>query len=164
MNTPHFHVFQTCLLWQTKLHFVNTQSTKIKQAGVIQFKSYKTKSGTTNFVQTKLIRIVKSNIINYLNTSNIFSSVKSKHLLQQKFSGALWCTVTAIQTAHLPCRFPNLLILTSLHLLFELNFNIANFFLRHFYFKEKQNRLIAKNTLSKNPKWHFMIFFSSCWE
>ena len=33
------------------------------------------------------------------------------------------------------------------------------FFLCNFYFKEKQNRLITKNTLSKNPKWYFMIFF-----
>ena len=157
-----FTLFQTCLPCQIKLYFVNIQSNQnltswsysiLNKPNQIRHNP----SRTNNTIYR--IQIVNSIIISYFNTFNISSSVKGKHLPQQNFSGALWCTIAAIQTAHLPCRFTKFPALTSLYLLFELIFNIANLFLRHFYFKEKQNRLIAKNTLSKNPKWYFMIFF-----
>ena len=116
------------------------------------FNSNQTKSGTTKLIQTIQYIVsypnCKFDIISYSNTSNNFSSVKSQQLPQQKFGGAQRRnskSTFAVQVY----KLSNIYFFA---LTFEPKINIANFFCAIFYFKEKQNRLITKNTLSKNPK------------
>ena len=111
----------------------------------------KTKSNQAQPNSTQYI--VYRNLDNYQlfqKLSIFFSNVKRKRCHQQNFRGALRCTIAATQkNAH--CRVT--LQTYFLALTFEPKINMAKtFFLRNFYFKEKQSRLIAKNKLSKNPK------------
>ena len=127
----HTFRFPNLLTLTTKPHFVNTQSnqnltswsysihTKPNQAQPISYKQY-----NISYPNCKL------DIISYLNTSNIFSSVKSQHLPQQKFGGAQRRnskSTFAVQVYKLSSTY-------FFALTFEPNINIANFFLRHFYF------------------------------
>ena len=113
-NSTLFTLFQTCLPCQTKLHFVNTQSTKIKQAGVIQSIPNQIRhnlSRTNNTIYRIQIVISILSVIQILPIISVAwkaNSYPSKNLVVHS---------AAIQRAHLPCKFTNFLTFTSLHLL-----------------------------------------------
>ena len=67
--------------------------------------------------------------------------MKSQQLPQQKFGGAQ----RRNSKSTFAVQVYKLFSIYFFALTFEPNINIANLFLRHFYFQEKQNRLIAKN-------------------
>ena len=152
-NSKHFTLFQLLTLSKS-INFVDTQLNQTRWS----YSILKLNQIRHNQTQHNISYIVISIIISYFKNFQYFLVTWKGKDATSKISEVHWgAQLPQHKNAH--CRVSLQTFFLALTFEPKNQYSKTFFFLCNFYFKEKQSRLITKNTLSKNPKWYFMIFF-----